>query len=76
MSLYWFQCEKCETLIKNDSTPRLNGCPEGHSHDWNKIGEVGDRNFQCKKCGIVVQIDSTPRLNGCPKGHSHDWKKM
>ena len=49
MALYWFQCKKCVTLIKKDSSPSSSGCPKGSLHDWHKLAEVGDTNFQCKK---------------------------
>ena len=76
MALHWFQCEKCETLIKNDSSPRSSGCPSGHQHDWHKLAEVGDKNYLCKKCGTTIQADSNPRSSGCPNGSFHDWRKL
>lgn len=76
MALHWFQCTKCETLIKNDSSPRSSGCPKGSFHDWNKLAEVGDKNYLCKKCGTTIQADSSPRSSGCPNGSFHDWRKL
>jgi len=76
MALNWYQCKKCETLIKKDSTPNYSGCPKGSNHDWNKLGEIGDTNYQCKKCGITIQAKANPSYSGCPKGSNHDWKKL
>lgn len=76
MALYWFQCKKCTTLIKQDRVPSSLGCPSGHSHDWKKLGEFGDTNYLCKKCGTLIQAKANPSSLGCPSGHSHDWKKM
>ena len=76
MTISWYQCEKCETLIKNDSTPKSPGCPKGHQHDWNKLAEVGDKNYLCKKCGATIQANSSPKAPGCPRGHQHDWRKL
>jgi DNA-directed RNA polymerase subunit RPC12/RpoP len=76
MSVYWFQCNKCSTLIKKDSTPNSSSCPAGSSHSWYRLGEVGDVNYQCKKCGATVQTKSTPNSSGCPDGSSHSWTKL
>jgi predicted nucleic acid-binding Zn-ribbon protein len=76
MALYWFQCTKCETLIKKDSSPNSSGCPSGHFHDWKKLAEIGDTNYQCKKCGTTIQAKASPSSSGCPSGHFHDWKKL
>lgn len=76
MSLNWYQCKKCETLIKQDSTPKNGGCPKGSFHDWHKLGEVGTKNYLCKKCGASIQTDSSPKTGGCPSGSFHDWKKL
>ena len=37
MSLDWYQCKKCETLIKQDASPKNAGCPKGSFHDWKKL---------------------------------------
>ena len=49
MSLNWYQCKKCETLVKKDSSPSSLACPKGSMHDWKKLGEVGDKDYLCKK---------------------------
>jgi predicted nucleic acid-binding Zn-ribbon protein len=72
----WYQCKKCEALIKQGSSPSSSGCPKGGSHDWSKLAEVGDTNYQCKKCTALIQTKSFPSSSGCPKGGSHDWKKL
>ena len=76
MALYWFQCKKCETLIKKDSSPSSSSCPKGSFHEWHKLAEVGDTNFQCKKCAATIQAKSSPSSSGCPRGSFHDWKKL
>jgi predicted Zn-ribbon and HTH transcriptional regulator len=76
MALYWFQCKKCVTLIKQDRLPSSSGCPKGSFHDWKKLADVGDTNFQCKKCGTLIQAKALPSSSGCPSGHFHDWKKL
>jgi len=74
--MYWYQCKKCGTTIKNDSIPSYNGCPSAPLHDWQKLGEVGNTNYQCKKCGTIIQMDSMPFSGGCPAGSIHDWRKL
>lgn len=74
MAINWYQCKKCETLIKQDASPKSAGCPKGSFHDWNKLGELGTKNYLCKKCGTNIQTDSTPKSAGCPNGSFHDWK--
>ncbi|MFN4075518.1 hypothetical protein EIZ47_10860 [Chryseobacterium lacus] len=76
MSLNWYQCKKCETLVKKDSSPSSLGCPKGSMHDWKKLGEVGDKDYLCKKCGTHIQTKSSPSSLGCPQGSMHDWKKL
>ena len=76
MAIYWFQCKKCEALIKKDSSPSSSGCPKGSYHDWHKLAEVGDTNYQCKKCGATIQAKSSPSSSGCPSASYHDWKKL
>lgn len=76
MSLDWYQCKKCETLLKNTVSPRSNGCPSGGQHDWNRLGEVGNTDYLCKKCSTHIQTDKSPRSNGCLKGGQHDWKRL
>jgi len=76
MSVNWYQCKKCEALIKKDSSPSNSGCPKGSFHDWHKLGEIGDINFQCKKCGALIQAKSSPSNSGCPASSFHDWKKL
>ena len=76
MALYWYQCKKCETLIKKDSSPSSIGCPKGSLHDWKKLAEVGDINYQCKKCGATIQAKANPSSIGCPNASLHDWKKL
>ena len=76
MSLNWYQCKKCETLIKQDSSPKNAGCPEGSYHEWSNLGEFGEKNYLCKKCSASVQVNTTPKSAGCPEGSYHDWKKL
>lgn len=76
MSINWYQCKKCSTLIKQDSQPKNSGCPSSSFHDWYKLAEIGDKNFQCKKCGTTIQANSTPKNSGCPNGSFHDWRKL
>jgi len=76
MAIYWYQCKKCTTLIKQDSTPKNSGCPKASFHDWKKLGELGDKNYLCKKCGTSIQTKSTPANSGCPEASFHDWKKL
>jgi len=71
-----YQCSKCATHIKKDSTPSYGGCPKGGNHDWKDLGTVGNDNYQCKKCALLVQSKSTPSYGGCPSGGNHDWKKL
>ena len=76
MSLSWYQCRKCTTTVKKDSSPSNGGCPEGSFHDWKKLAEVGSTNYLCKKCGTSIQTKSSPSNGGCPEGSFHDWKKL
>lgn len=76
MSLNWYQCKKCGTALKKDSSPNSSGCPEGHYHEWLKLAEVGDTNYQCKYCSTIIQAKSSPTYSGCPAGHYHEWKKL
>lgn len=76
MAFNWFQCKKCGTLIKKDSSPSPNGCPKGSFHEWHKLAEVGNTNYQCKKCGATIQAKSNPSSNGCPNGSFHEWHKL
>lgn len=78
MATKWFLCQKCETLVKQESTPNSNHCPsDGRTHQWRMLGELGETNYQCKKCGIIVQCRSIPNPNHCPSdGKTHQWHKL
>ena len=76
MAIYWFQCKKCEALIKKDGYPNSSGCPKGSGHLWTQLAEIGDVNFQCKKCGALIQAKSNPNSSGCPKGSGHTWTRL
>lgn len=76
MNLRWYLCKKCSTLLKKDSSPSHSSCPAGNYHEWNNLGNIGDKNYQCKKCSILVQTDSSPNHSNCPEGNYHDWKKL
>lgn len=71
-----YQCDKCGTVVQDNSTPNTSGCPKGSSHHWSNLGEVGDKNYQCKKCKILVKANATPNTSGCPSGSSHSWSKL
>ncbi len=71
-----YQCKNCSTLIQNSSIPRISGCPDASSHNWTKLGPVGDINYQCKKCGTLAKMAKEPRISGCPKASSHHWTKL
>lgn len=76
MALSWYQCKKCGTTIKKDSTPSSSGCSAATFHQWTKLAEVGDTNYSCKKCGTVIQAKSTPSSSGCPSATFHQWTKL
>jgi len=71
-----YQCKKCGTVIKSNNLPSVIGCPEGSTHQWINLGNVGDKNYQCRKCGTVVQSSSQPSLLGCPDSTAHQWIKL
>ena len=76
MSIKWFQCQKCNTLIKQDSTPSSLHCSAGSTHSWHNLGELGSFNYQCKKCGTTVQCKNLPSSLYCPTGATHSWHKL
>ena len=79
MAINWYQCNRCDTLIKKDSTPSTSGCSKAgnHCHSWTKLGEIGDINYQCVKCGTTIQCRSTPSTSGCSSSnHCHSWQKL
>lgn len=76
MAINWYQCRKCDTLIKKDSTPSTSGCTKASFHSWTKLGEIGDINYQCRKCGITIQCKSTPSTSGCSAASFHSWQKL
>ena len=76
MATKWFQCPKCNTLVKQDSNPSALHCPAGSTHQWHNLGELGANNYQCKKCGTLVQCKSNPSALHCPSGSTHQWHKL
>ena len=71
-----YQCKKCGTHVQKESTPSSFNCPEGGSHQWTDLGEVGSTNYQCKKCGLLLQSKNTPSSFNCSEGGSHQWTKL
>jgi len=76
MSISWYLCKNCSTLIKKDSSPSSFDCPKGGHHSWNNLGKVGSTNYQCSQCGTTIQVDSTPSSFDCPSGGHHRWNKL
>ena len=76
MSIYWYQCKNCETLIKKDSSPNTSNCPEASFHSWTKLAEVGELNYTCKHCGTTLQAKSMPNTSNCPRHSFHSWTKL
>lgn len=76
MALSWYQCKKCRTTIKKDSTPSSSGCSATTFHQWTKLAEIGDTNYSCKKCGTVIQAKTTPSSSNCPNATFHQWTKL
>ncbi|MBO5288816.1 MAG: hypothetical protein IKA37_05595 [Spirochaetales bacterium] len=75
-NIYWYQCKKCNLLIKKDSYPRTTNCPSGGFHNWNKLGEFGFVNYQCRKCAMTLQTKSFPGTVNCSSGGFHNWVKL
>ncbi len=73
--MYWYNCSKCGTVIKQGSFPNSTGCPAKGSHSWSQIAEVGDKNYQCRTCGVTVQTRHSPS-GSCRDGGSHRWTKL
>jgi DNA-directed RNA polymerase subunit RPC12/RpoP len=71
-----YQCKKCRTLIKKDSSPATVNCPEGGFHQWTNLGDVGPNNYQCRKCSALVETKNTPSTVNCPDGGFHQWTKL
>jgi predicted nucleic acid-binding Zn-ribbon protein len=71
-----FQCKKCGTLVQLGNQPNSSGCPEGSLHQWQNLGDTGEKTYQCRKCGTVVHSGGQPNSSGCPKGSLHQWTKM
>ncbi len=76
LTMYNYQCSKCGTVIQAESTPNSSHCPKSSSHNWYKLGEVGDKNYQCGKCGTTIKSVYTPSSSGCPNSSSHSWNKL
>lgn len=55
MAINWYQCKKCETLIKQDASPKSSGCPQGSFHDWNKLGELGTKIICVKNAELIFK---------------------
>ena len=71
-----YQCQKCGTLITNQSRPNPYGCPSGGNHQWADLGECGTTRYQCKKCGTLINSKLRPNPYGCPSGGSHQWNQL
>ncbi len=71
-----FQCQKCGTLITNNSNPSQLHCPSGGNHQWTNLGESGNNPYQCRKCGTLVYSKANPSQLHCPGGGNHQWTKL
>ncbi|SHH18860.1 hypothetical protein SAMN05444372_1216 [Flavobacterium micromati] len=76
MSENIYSCSYCGTTITTNSSPNQSGCNVKSSHNWVRLGEVGNNNYQCRDCKIVVKTKSSPQQVGCTKANSHYWKKL
>jgi hypothetical protein len=71
-----YLCRKCEKLTQSSTKPKVLNCPEGRSHQWTNLGNVGDENYYCKKCDVVVQTSECPASFNCPIGGNHQWTDL
>ncbi len=76
LTLSYYECSKCRTLIQSNAFPSAFNCPSGSTHNWCNLGEVGDRNYQCRKCGILVKTKNYPNSFNCPMGSMHYWYSL
>lgn len=71
-----FQCKKCSTLIQSNSNPSNSNCSAGSFHQWQNLGETGDKTFQCKKCATLLKSKNPPSNAGCTSASFHQWNKL
>ena len=71
----WYFCKNCESLINQNRRPNNFGCSKANTHDWNELGEFGNKNYICKNCSIKVKTERRPNNFGCSKANTHDWNE-
>lgn len=71
-----YSCSYCGSVVVESKAPNQGRCSSKSSHNWVRLGEVGDTNFQCRDCKILVKTKSTPQQAGCTKASSHYWKRQ
>lgn len=76
MSLKWYSCQKCKTIIKKDKHPSAIGCTIDSFHWWIELGVIGKRNYQCSHCGITIQTKGIPFNVGCSASLFHTWIQL
>lgn len=77
MAIEWYSCSECGKAVRTgDGSPYSNGCACASSHNWHRLGEVGNENYCCANCGLVIQTELSPFPNGCSKASSHNWCRL